>query len=41
MYWLELLYESDYLGEAQFASIYSDCKEITKIFMAITKKQKT
>ncbi len=40
MYWLELLYESDYLEEAQFKSIYNDCKEVTKILMAITKNQK-
>ena len=41
MYWLELLYESDYLEEAKFTSIYNDCKEVTKILMAITKKQKS
>lgn len=32
-YWLELLYESDYIEEKHFKSIYSDCKEIIKILM--------
>jgi len=40
MYWLELLYESGYIYESQFESIYNDCKEVTKILMAITKNQK-
>ena len=39
-YWLELLFESGYMDEKSFESIYSDCKEITKILMAITKTQK-
>ncbi len=38
-YWLELLYESGYITEGQFLSIYGDCKEITRILMAITKTQ--
>ena len=38
-YWLELLYESDYIEEKQFKSIYADCKEIIKILMSITKNK--
>ncbi len=38
-YWLELLYESDYISKEQFESIYSDCKEILRILMSITKTQ--
>ena len=36
-YWLELLHETDYLSEKEFESIYSDCQELLKILMAITK----
>lgn len=39
-YWLELLNESDYIENKHFDSIYSDCQEILKILMAITKTQK-
>ena len=39
-YWLELLFESGYIDEKSFESIYADCKELIKILMAITKKQK-
>ena len=39
-YWLELLFESGYIEQNAFESIYTDCKEIIKILMAITKKQK-
>ncbi len=38
-YWLELLYESDYITKDQFESIHSDCKELIKILTAITKTQ--
>ena len=37
-YWLELLEETDYLTKAQAESILSDCVELIKILMAITKK---
>lgn len=40
-YWLELLHESGYITEEQFVSIYSDCQEIIKILVSITKTQKT
>lgn len=38
-YWLELLYESEYITKEQFESIHSDCQEILKILTAITKTQ--
>lgn len=39
-YWLELLYESSYITEKQFDSIYKDCKELLKMLTSITKTQK-
>ncbi len=39
-YWLELLYESDFITKAQFESIYDDCQEIIKLLVSITKTQK-
>ena len=39
-YWLELLYESGYIDNKSFESMYSDCKEIIKILAAITKNQR-
>lgn len=39
-YWLELLYESDYIDEASYTSIYRDCTELIKILTAITKHYK-
>lgn len=36
-YWLELLYKTDYLSEAQYNDINSDCVEIIKILTAIIK----
>lgn len=38
-YWLELLQESNYITKEQFESIYSDCKELLKILISITKTQ--
>lgn len=38
-YWLELLYESEYITKEQFESIHGDCQEILKILTAITKTQ--
>ena len=34
-YWLELLYETDFLTEPMFRSLYSDNKELTKLLTAI------
>lgn len=39
-YWLELLHESGYIDDASFTSIYTDCQELIKILVAITKTQK-
>ena len=40
-YWLELLYESGFIEERAFQSLYSDCKELIRILASITKTQKT
>ena len=37
VYWLDLLYETDYLSEAEYTSIIEDCNEIQKILSSITK----
>ncbi len=39
-YWLDILYKTDYIDNDLFQSIYSDCTEIIKILMSITKTQK-
>lgn len=39
-YWLELLYESDYISKEQFDSIYSDCVELIKILTSIINSSK-
>ena len=39
-YWLEILYETEYIDEKLFNSIYAECQEIIKILVAITKNQK-
>ena len=39
-YWLEILHETDYLGDKEFESIYADSKEIIKILMSIVKTSK-
>ena len=39
-YWLELLHESDYIEDNAFESIYTDCQELIKLLVAITKTQK-
>ena len=36
-YWLQLLYETDYLSEKAFLSLHSDLVEILKILTAICK----
>ena len=36
-YWLELLFETGFLSEAEFQSMYSDNKELTKLLTAILK----
>ena len=39
-YWLRLLQSTDYLSEAEFSSIHSDCRELEKILTAIIKTAK-
>lgn len=39
-YWLELLFESGYLTQPLFESIYADCQELLKLLVSITKTQK-
>ena len=39
-YWLELLHESDFIDDVQFASIYPECDEILKLLVSITKSGK-
>lgn len=40
-YWLELLFESGFLEQREFDSIYNDCKELVRLLASITKTQKT
>lgn len=37
IYWLELLYRTDYLDYNQYESLQNDCVELRKIMMATTK----
>ncbi len=37
LYWLELLYSSDYLTASQYSSLQSDCEELRKLLSSITK----
>ena len=39
-YWLELLFESDYIDKSQFESMINDCIELIKILTAIIKTSK-
>ena len=38
LYWIELLHRNNFINEAQYASIYADCEELVKIFVARCKK---
>ena len=40
MYWLDLLYATNYLSEQQFQSMNNDCYELQKILSSITKTTK-
>lgn len=40
-YWLELLYETDYITVAQYDSLKSDCKELIKLLTSIIKSAKS
>lgn len=37
LYWLELLRDTDYLTEAEYTSICTDCRELYKMLASITK----
>ena len=39
-YWLELLYETEYLSYSEFQSIYSDNQELTKLLTSIINTSK-
>ena len=39
-YWIELLHETGYLEEKEYASIHEDCVELLKILTTITKTTK-
>ena len=38
-YWLELLFESEYIDKLSYDSIYSECQELIKLLVAISKTQ--
>ena len=37
LYWLDLLFETDYLSEVEYKSIKSDCDELRKMMSSTTK----
>ena len=39
-YWIELLFETEYITKMEFDSLSADCIEILKLLVAITKKLK-
>ncbi len=39
-YWFELLYESDFISETEFKSIYADCNRIVATLVKIIKTKK-
>ncbi len=40
-YWLELLFETDYLSKEEYDSIYPECIELIKLLITIIKLTKT
>ena len=40
-YWLRLLHATDYITDAEFNSLCSDCQELQKMLIAIVKTSKT
>ena len=40
-YWLELLYETDYITKKEFESIYHEAEELVKILNSIVKTSKS
>ena len=39
-YWLRLLHEAGYLNDAEFRSVFADCKEVESLLAAIVKTVK-
>ena len=39
-YWLDLLFETEYIHEKEYNSIKNDCEEINKILSSVTKSPK-
>ena len=37
LYWLDLLYETNYIDQPQYDSLYRDCEELKKMLMSTTK----
>lgn len=37
LYWLELLYDTDYLQENEYQSMHADCEELRKMLSSSTK----
>ena len=37
LYWLELLYKTDYISEQEYKSMNEDCVELVKLFTSIAK----
>lgn len=37
LYWLDLLYETEYITDSQYESLYADCEEIKKMLSSTTK----
>lgn len=40
-YWIELLYQADYISETQYQSIHKDLVELLKLLTSIIKKSKS
>ena len=41
LYWLDLLYRTEYLDENQYRSLQADCDELYRLLQSITKTIKT
>ena len=37
LYWLELLFDTEYLSEQEYKSLYNDCEELRKMLSSTTK----
>jgi len=40
-YWLELLYEAEYILKEEYESVYADCEEMIRLLAASIKKLKS